>query len=212
MFRQTLNSVVCHLFHCRPICTKPHTTCEAIIVNQYASKLAIGQQSALKRRAARGTKYWNQGRALQVAYWCRGFEGDMKVCYLNADLGNRLVRVIDFLPQLSSQHDIALMNIVSFLLPRSPTTCQAAGYFFRLVPPPCRHSQRRMLPSGYCRIAETSGLGKNNDGNVSKQSEIAVRLVPYDMTGVWPAKYDMNANCSYSKSLLHYTKLATFDP
>lgn len=47
----------------------------------------------------------------RVAYWCRGFEGDMKVCYLNADLGNRLVRVIDFLPQLSSQHDIALMNI-----------------------------------------------------------------------------------------------------
>lgn len=49
----------------------------------------------------------------QVAYWCRSFQEDTKICYLNADEGPRADHVLRFLPSLASSSDIVIMNIVS---------------------------------------------------------------------------------------------------
>lgn len=50
---------------------------------------------------------------MQVAYWCRSLQEETKVCYLNADVGDRAKQVLRFLPKIASIHDIAVMNIVS---------------------------------------------------------------------------------------------------
>ena len=85
-------------------------------------------------------------RIRQVAYWCRGFEGDLKVCYLNADLADRAIRVVHLLPRLSSQHDVVIMNIVSFPLP----ILTSAPICFFLCPCSCGQSPARNCSIIWC--------------------------------------------------------------
>jgi len=54
---------------------------------------------------------------VQSAYWCKGYQEDTTICYLNADYGKRAASVVRFLPRLTSPGDIIVMNIV----PPSPS-------------------------------------------------------------------------------------------
>lgn len=47
----------------------------------------------------------------RVAYWCRSFQNDTTLCYINADTGKRTANVVKFLPRLVSRDDIVVMNI-----------------------------------------------------------------------------------------------------
>ena len=50
---------------------------------------------------------------MQGAWWCRSFQEDTTLCYVNADFGKRAATVLKTLPRLTAKDDIVVLNIVT---------------------------------------------------------------------------------------------------